>query len=188
MSNEFKQGLLRLHTRQFGSVVETVVKLLADYQSSGQLDFDLIDAESGKRIEVKSSRVQKKSRLPKDDPGKIYDFIMDNSSRRRFLRQDQAAKVDFDCNIQQVKTDLFDVMYYLLFFYDVIEVFQIEKGEILSDTNLNYSNKQHRGNEGEGQFHINTKNYQYHKDSYYQGSITYEDLIEVLRKGKRGLG
>lgn len=186
MNREFKQGLLQLNTRQFGSVVEVIVKLLADYQDSEKLDFDLIDEETGKRIEVKSSRVQRKSKLPKDDTGKIYDFIINNSSRRRVLRQNQATKVDFDCNIQQIKTGLFDVMYYLLFFYDVIEIFKIEKNEILNDVNINYSDKQHRGNKGEGQFHINTKNYQYHKDSYFQGSISYEDLVKILRESGSG--
>ncbi len=73
-------------------------------------------------------------------------------------------------------------MYYLLFFYDIIEIFKIDSKQVKKDRNLNYRNKQHRGNEGEGQFHINQNNYQYHKNNYFLQSVTYEKIKELLLK------
>ena len=63
MVNEFRDGILTLNTRQFGTVIELIVQLLRGYEKSGNTKFDLRDADTGKRIEVKSSRVYKKQRL-----------------------------------------------------------------------------------------------------------------------------
>ena len=175
----FRDGIINLHTRQFGRVVELIVQLLRDYQDSMQLDHDLFDPKGGQKIEVKSSRVFRRQKL-KFDLDNLYDLIVNNSNRNRLLEQSQATKVDFDCNIQQIEIEPFDTPYYLLFFSDNIEVFKLEKGQISSDKNLGYSEKQHRGNEGEGQFHIHGKNYQYHKDNYYVQTISYNEIKEKL--------
>ena len=179
MDDHFRDGIINLHTRQFGKVVELIVQLLRDYQDSNQLDFDLFDPNTSKNIEVKSSRVFKENKL-KLDLENLYDLIIHNSNRNRLLKQNQAIDVKFDCNIQQIKTELFDSMYYLLFFYDIIEIFKIDSSQIKADKNLNYSDKQHRGNKGEGQFHINQNHYQYHKNNYFLQSVTYEKIKELL--------
>ena len=179
----FRDGIISLHTRQFGTVVELFVQLLQDYQDSNQLDFDLFDPEGNRNIEVKSSRVFRKQSL-KFNLDNLYDLIIKSSNRNRLLRQSQTTQEKFDCNIQQIKIGLFDTLYYLLFFFDVIEIFRIEKDEIRNDVNLNYSDKQHRGNEGEGQFHVNQKNYKYHKDKYFIQSVTYDEIKEMLLKRK----
>ena len=84
--------------------------------------------------------------------------------------------------IQQIKVKLFDKMIYLLFFNDVIEIFEITKKQILKDKKISYSNKQHRGNTGEGQFHVNNKTYNHHKKTYFVESITYRTLMEETKK------
>ena len=43
-----------------------------------------------------------------------------------------------------------------------------------------YSNKQHRGNEGEGQFHINQGTIQFHKNHYFKKCLSYEELYELF--------
>lgn len=179
----FRDGIISLNTRQFGTVVELIVKLLKDYQESNQLDFDLFDPETKRNIEVKSSRVFRKQSL-KFNLDNLYDLIIKNSNRNRLLRQSQATQEKFDCNIQQIKISLFDTLYYLLFFFDVIEIFRIEKYDIQNDGNLNYSDKQHKGNQGEGQFHVNQKNYEYHKERYFIQSVTYDEIREMLLRRK----
>ena len=98
----FRDGIINLHTRQFGKVVELVVQLLKDYQDSGQLDFDLYDPKTNKNIEIKSSRVFKKQTL-KFNLDNLYHLIINNSNRNRLLKQSQASHTQFDCNIQQIK-------------------------------------------------------------------------------------
>jgi hypothetical protein len=46
----------------------------------------------------------------------------------------------------------------------------------MEDTNINFSDKQHRGNVGEGQFHLNDKKIEYHIDNYLLKKMTYEEF------------
>ena len=48
--------------------------------------------------------------------------------------------------------------------------------QIMEDTNINFSDKQHRGNVGEGQFHLNDKKIEYHIDNYLLKKMTYEEF------------
>ena len=43
-----------------------------------------------------------------------------------------------------------------------------------------YSDKQHRGNKGEGQFHINNDNIKYHRENNLERKLTYEELYELF--------
>lgn len=85
---------------------------------------------------------------------------------------------DFDCNIQQVKRLEFDVLYYGLFFADRIAIFKMHSNEILSC--FGYSDKQHKGNEGEGQFHLNRGSIDYHMQNHFVQWLTYEELYDLL--------
>ena len=43
-----------------------------------------------------------------------------------------------------------------------------------------YSDFQHKGNIGEGQFHINRQTLQIHLDYYHHKTLSYEELYELL--------
>ncbi len=43
-----------------------------------------------------------------------------------------------------------------------------------------YSNKQHRGNVGEGQFHLNQSNIDYHRKNFLVEKLTYEQLYQLF--------
>jgi hypothetical protein len=89
----------------------------------------------------------------------------------------------FDCNIQQVKRREFDVLYYGLFFSDCVQIFRIDSSEIKTRAEgggIGYSDKQHKGKVGEGQFHITEKNLQVHLDKYFHMTLTYDELYQLL--------
>ena len=89
----------------------------------------------------------------------------------------------FDCNIQQVKRTEFEVLYYGLFFSDCIKIFRIESTDVkenLRGGRIYYSDFQHKGNVGEGQFHINPTTLQVHLDHYLYKTLTYDELYELL--------
>ena len=179
MNDDFRDGILSLNTRQFGQAIELIVQLLKGYENSKSLEFDLYDSDTKEKIEVKSSRVYKKQSLDLS-LDTLYATIINSSNRNRLLRQEQALKSNFNCNIQQIKITYFDKLYYLLLFYDTIEVFLIGADDIKKDKMIGYSDKQHRGNPGEGQFHITQRNYQHHKDTYFIQSITYDEIKKML--------
>ncbi len=181
-SEKFRDGIIDIHTRQFGTAAEIIVMILKKCIESKKLEFDLVDINNNK-VEVKASKVFKKQKLDMNIEN-FYEIIINNSNRNRLIKQKDVGKFEFDCNIQQIKVKLFDKMIYLLFFNDVIEIFEIEKKQIQRDEKINYSDKQHRGNIGEGQFHINNKTYDHHKKHYFIESITYTKLMNEAKKCK----
>ena len=183
MCDDFKQSFINLNTRKFGRATEIIIGIIYDLNISDNLEYDL--SKNDLKIEIKSSRVYKKNTLT-FDKDTIYQTIISHDYRNTLLKQsDIQDDISFDCNIQQIKIKLFDFMYYVLFFYDVIEVFKITNKDITNDMEINYSNKQHRGNENEGQFHVNNRTYKHHKKTYFLKSYTYKELVSFIKKKEK---
>lgn len=186
MGNEIKlrDAIFSLHTRKFGSVVEVLVeKILKEFEFLVEQSKDLSYNRkiNGLKDEIKGSRVLCKSVLNlKTD--NIVEALLAHENHR-FVNLSGDTKVEWDCNIQQIKTTLFSTLWYVLFFGDCVAVFKISSKNIIDDKNISYSNKQHRGNEGEGQFHVNEKNLKYHLEHYLVKTITYQEVYEKLSKG-----
>lgn len=173
---EFINGIFSLRTRRFGTVAEYMMKALIEVNMSGDLAYDLSDSENN-RIEVKFSTVMKKNKSTITEENVIQQ-ILDATVEHRMMNSHEIYSLPFDCNIQQVKTAEFDVLYYGLFFQDKIAIFKVKSEDVFSLPN--YSNKQHRGNEGEGQFHLNTGTIQYHLDNQLYCWLSYEELYELF--------
>jgi hypothetical protein len=115
-------------------------KLDKEYKISTDYDFFLSDNSNFIRIEVKASRaVDKKSKKP------LYEKAIALES-----------KLPFDMNFQQIKPKSCDVFVWIAVWKDVIKYWVLSSNEI--SNNKYYSKGQHRGNEGEGQLHLNDVN------------------------------
>ena len=84
----------------------------------------------------------------------------------------------FDCNIQQIKREQFDILFYGLFYIDCIEIFCSDTKDI--GLIPGYSDYQHYGNKGEGQFHINNNSLPYHRQNHFNTVIKYADLFDLF--------
>ena len=178
--NNLKDGIFRLHTRRFGSVAELIVQKVLDTDNSKVLNYDLI--KDGKRIECKFSRCQEENKLKiKEDT--VLDAIYAEANRDVSFSE-YSSKV-WDCNIQQVKKTQFDLLVYGIFFSDCLVIFTITPD--LIDSSIGSSDKQHRGNVGEGQFHLTNKNLGYHLDNFLHKILTYKDIEECLARAQRSL-
>lgn len=175
--NEFRDGIFALRTRRFGTVAEIMIKRLYDLDESGSLAFDKKTKDTNKRIEVKFSTVMRENDDKIRDNNVINQCIKANLANRAMASND-VNSCNFDCNIQQVKRKEFDVLYYGLFFADAIEIYKMNSDDILNCPG--YSDKQHRGNEGEGQFHLNEKNINYHRNHFLKKKLTYAELYELF--------
>lgn len=173
--NDFRDGIFSLHTRRFGNVAEIMVKKLYNMTDSTVLNFD--KEKDGKRIEVKFSRGLKKNESTINETN-VIEQCLKGSPNNRSILSTEATKYKFDCNIQQIKNTEFDELYFGIFFKDVIEIFKITSKDV-EDLN-NYSNKQHRGNIGEGQFHLTQKNINEYRQKYLIQVLTYEELYALL--------
>lgn len=177
-----RNGIFALRTRRFGSVAECMVKRLRKYGKAKSLFHDLFDEKSGQRIEVKFSAVMKKAER-KVTEETVLKCIEEATAENRMVAFANWEQNQFDSNIQQIKRGEFDVLYYGLFFSDCIKIFRIESKMILERTdggNIGYSDKQHKGNRGEGQFHISEKTLQIHLEKYLHKSLTYSELYKLL--------
>lgn len=181
-AQKLREGIFALRTRRVGSVAECMVKRLRKYGKAKSLFHDLFDEKTSQRIEVKFSTVQQKAKRTVTDET-VLECIEDAIAEREPVLFAGWQHNKFDCNIQQVKRREFDILYYGLFFSDCVKIFRINSADIKPRTqggDIGYSNKQHKGNTGEGQFHITDKNLQLHLDKYFHKTLTYEELYQLL--------
>ena len=179
---KLRDGIFALRTRRIGSVAEYMIRRLLKYSRGRSLFHDLYDERRRRRIEVKFSIVQKKAKTPLTEDT-VLTCIEEAVAEKRMVAFSEWKKYKFDCNIQQVKRVEFDVLYYGLFFSDCIKIFRIESRELkenLRGERIYYSDFQHKGNIGEGQFHINSKTLQIHLDHYHYKTLSYDALYKLL--------
>lgn len=179
---KLRDGIFALRTRRFGSVAEYMVKRLLKCSQARSLFHDLYDDARQHRIEVKFSVVQKKAERTVTEET-VLRCIEEATAEERMVAFADWQQYEFDCNIQQIKRAEFDVLYYGLFFSDCIKIFRLESNEIKENQNggrIYYSDFQHKGNVGEGQFHINPRTLPIHLDYYLYKTLTYDQLYELL--------
>lgn len=189
---KLRDGIFSINTRRFGTVAEVMIQKILGLENSKDLSHDLLDPKTGEKVEVKFSTVRKKNSRPitKDT---VLDCIQDELAENRKVEylNEIWKNFDFDCNIQQIKREKFKILYYGLFFHDRILIFKILSNQIMTPKEkeksgevdggkFSYSNKQHAGNEGEGQFHINPQTFQIHIDNYIFKEVTYKELLDLL--------
>ena len=177
-----REGIFALRTRRVGSVAECMVKRLRKYGKAKSIFHDLFDEQTRQRIEVKFSTVGKKAKHTVTEHT-VLQCIEDAISEREPIPFSEWRNHKFECNIQQVKRRKFDVLYYGLFFSDCVKIFRIGKSDIKTRKeggDIGYSDKQHEGNVGEGQFHLTEKNLQIHLEKYFFKTLTYDELYQLL--------
>lgn len=175
---KFRDGIFDLRTRRFGKLAEIMIKIHDSLSDPVNNFHDLYDEKSDKRIEVKFSTAQKAHQIP-INPGNIIESVYNATNEERMMKSDEWQKYPFDSNIQQVKPDEFDVLYYGLFFTDKVMIFKLTPEDL--DKEVRYSNRQHKGNVGEGQFHLNQDTYQYHLGNFFEAEYTYSELFELFQ-------
>ncbi len=176
---EFRDGIFALRTRRFGTVAELMIEVLFDLSKSKNQFHDRTEANSGRRVEIKFSTVMKENDATISMKNVIEQCKKANLANRA-MSSDEISRFRFDCNIQQVKRKEFDVLFYGVFFQDKIAIFKMESKDILNCKG--YSDKQHKGNEGEGQFHLNQDTFSYHLENHFEQWLGYDDLYELFRK------
>ena len=184
-AEKLRDLIFSLHTRKFGTVAEklsesVLIKLGLVVNKSDSIHYDRKINDS--KDEIKASRVLAKSTLDLETNNILE--ALEKHEVQRHVNLNQAQEVEWDSNIQQVKTDCFQSLWYCLFFADKVCIFKISNTQIHEDTNISYSDKQHKGNVGEGQFHVTNKNINYHLENYLVKTLTYEEVYENLSEKK----
>lgn len=174
---EFRDGIFALRTRRFGAVAELMIEALCGLGQSHNQFHDRYDESAHRRVEIKFSTAMKANEAAINRSNALDQRRKGNLGNRA-LRSAEMRDCDFDCNIQQVKRREFEILYYGLFFADRIAIFKMTSDEVAECPG--YSDKQHKGNVGEGQFHINRRNIDYHMRNRFERWLTYEELRDIL--------
>jgi hypothetical protein len=174
---ELRDGIFALFTRRFGTVAELLIKRMQGLAPARAQFHDLFDDLARKRVEVKFSRVLNAHEGAITEAN-VLAAIEAARAERKAVPVEDAEQEDYDCNIQQVKRSEFDVLYYGLFFRNRIVVFRVASADVAGIPG--YSDKQHKGNVGEGQFHISAKTYAWHRANRLYTELTYEQLLTYL--------
>lgn len=173
----FRDGIFALRTRRFGTIAELMIERLYGFTKSHNQYHDRFDEANGERIEIKFSTATRshKSVINKDN---AISQCIDANPQLSVLCSYEIDNIPFDCNIQQVKTNEFDELYYGLFFKDRIAIFKMTASEVVNCPG--FSNKQHRGNLGEGQFHLNQSTIGWHLQNHLKQWVTYTELYDLF--------
>ena len=182
---QFRDGIMKLNSHQFGMVGEVVVETLMKYTRSGVSEFDLRDT-NGQMIEVKAAKVQVGSKK-KISINNFYGVAMKYAKWDRLITQQKAASgsIPFTCNMQGIKPLLFDRLVYLLFFRDRIEIFDVDSiFLLLEDPDLATLVHCTEAIQNEGLLRIDGNTYPYHKSNHFVRDISYGDLMEIAKANK----
>lgn len=180
-AEKLRQAIFDINTRRFGTVCEAIVMRIAEAGKGLNQFHDLYCDKTESRIEVKFSRVQRKAGFA-ITPDTVVKAIFAELDENRTVNFSDWKNAKFDCNIQQVKCSEFDILYYGLFFWDKLLIFRMTSEQVKSDKNIFYSDRQHKGNVGEGQFHVNSRTFAHHLATYCTHQLTYDELLNILSK------
>ena len=174
---EFRDGIFALRTRRFGTVAELMVEALYCYHASHNQYHDRYDVATDRRIEIKFSTVMKENEA-RISSQNLIDQCIKATVGNRAMKSTEINIYGFDCNIQQIKRVEFDVLYYGLFFADRIAIFKMASNEVLACPG--YSDFQHKGNAGEGQFHLNQGSIDWHFQNNFVQWLSYKELYNLF--------
>lgn len=178
--NLFRKGIFMQHTARFGKVAEIMIKKKFNLLPPFNNKYDLLDGVNNQRIEVKFSTVKTKASETINESN-ILEKCITAKWQNQPIKYEECRKKVFDRNIEQVKPTEFDILYYGLFFWDRILIFQVDTGTMSSLPG--WSDKMHLGKAGnyvEGQFHINNENVQYHIEHHLVDTLSYEQLYDLV--------
>jgi hypothetical protein len=164
--SHLREYIFKLKSKQFNSFAQSLIK--NNFSHRGTLN-------------IRVNFIKALSPLNKiDSIEQLLFSIVNDAPVNRMFKSTEWKKYKFDCNIQQIKKKSFDILYYGIFFSDKVQIFKITP-ELINDA-IQYSDKQHKGNIGEGQFHLNNRTYQYHLDNFLEKELTYEQILANLIK------
>ena len=144
--------------RHLNEVVPELQRPSIEYDSnySGEYDFWY----KGIKVEVKASRAVRR----KSGDSLIIKALSSDS------------KCGYDMNFQQIKPGCCAVFVWIAVWRDVIRYWVLSSDEVKS--NKYYSEKQHRGNVGEGQLWIKESNI----DDFLKYEVGVRDLLKMIKK------
>lgn len=171
-----RNGIVGLGSSPFGTADETISRAVNGFEHYTGTDFDNIDPATGDRIENKGSRAYLAGDVCHED---TLAFCLQEANSQKALATSTEDQRYYNCNINSLKVELFDWLYYTLYFSDVVMFFRMP----CDDLEKQYCyNKQGNSNKKsvEGHMYINAGNLQHFMNKYHYLTLTYDEIAEKL--------
>lgn len=181
---KIRNGIFSSAQRTYGEkYMEPIIRFLYGLSPSNTAENDGVD-QDGLFYEIKCSQVLAPNPLPITVGSNLYSKIMQENAASiedRIVFFEDAYDVSFNCNIQNIKRDDFDVLLYVLLFADEIHVYSIDSEDIESEIS-NWCGKHGRYDEEgkSGQFSINNRNLADHEERFLIDVFTWEDITDDI--------
>lgn len=179
---KIRDGIFVAPSRTYAETyVEPLIRSLYSLSPADNNSYDA-KASDGTKYEIKTSKVMKKKSRIK---GSMFNRIVaenDASPLFRFFPFEEAKKIEFDSNIQNVKRDDFDVLLYVLLFADYIKIFEIKAEDVASVPNWSDKHGRYDAFGKSGQFSINQTNIDKHISKWLKKTITWNEAADIYRK------
>lgn len=156
-----KAGIFNLSPKRFNALAEEIVSHVFP------------DKTQNDTIKFSRAILRKKKTY-----SSFLDECLDESQNKKAVSSKNINNSNLDCNIQQIKCNEFNVLYYGVFFDDCIEIYKTTSKDIPSIPG--YCNIQHKGNWGEGQFHITTATIDWHRQNNLCKVLSYQELFLII--------
>ncbi len=174
--DKFRAGIFNLSSARFGKIAVLMIQQLYGYSEPPVKYYNLYDASSDLRIEVGFSRAMNKPHTinKSNVVSEIYNAA---SNRKEIIDTSNLPVCKFTCNIQQLKLNHFDILYYGIFFNNTINIYRVTASEL--PTLPGFNSKQHESSVGEAQMNITEANICQHKE-YLVAQLSYHELFKLL--------
>jgi hypothetical protein len=174
---DLRVGIFNLNTRRFSVVASVLIKKLVTRKRNKEFFEQLYADFEKRRVEIKCSTVRKTG-VREIGEATFMGCIEDELPSNRLVKFSQWQRSDFDCKIQQIKLDKFDVLCVGLFFEDVFVIFRIDRAKF--GEQFEYSPSPDETKVSGGWFHLSPSTMELHLKNHLYKRLTYGELLDFI--------
>lgn len=180
---QFRDGIFRSASRTYGEqYIEPILRKYYGWDESKGGANDAVGNE-GQLIEIKASKVLL-STEKKQNISLVDRIISENHNDviNRLVSFDDCYEAEYYANMQNVKRDHFDELYYVMLFEDCLKIFVSKKEDISSIPNWSDKHGRYDEHGKSGQFAIKKANISWHIENNLKTTLTWDEVYNIAKE------
>lgn len=172
-SETMRELIIAASPVKLSGLLKVIVKeLSSDYGEPGNCHYHFSSTED-KKICVKASRPLKSLRPTTSG---YLDYLKATSVGLLSI----SSKEPFLCNIQQIRSEYTDTLWYGVFFHEGLYLHKATLNNLKADPNIRFIGYQHTGNGDEGQIYITRDSFEKHAPYLFK-VLTYDAIYDIIK-------
>ena len=180
---QFRDGIFRSASRTYGEqYIEPILRKYYGWEESNEGANDAV-GNDGQLIEIKASKVLL-STEKKENISLVERIISENHNDviNRLVSFDDRYDSEYYANMQNVKRDHFDELYYVMLFEDCLKIFVSKKDNISTIPNWYDKHGRYDAPGKSGQFAIKKTNIAWHIENNLITTLTWEEVYNITKE------